>query len=268
MKNNLKIVLWCGDAANQIALANKVANMFQLDGIVVEHRKKTEFTFKKLISKIYDKLFFNEINRAWFEMLQYYKNQFQKFPSAAVYETENINDAGVKSFTEKFKPDVIMVSGTSLIKKELLQMKPRIGLFNLHTGLSPYVKGGPNCTNWCISNNEFHLIGNSIMWIDEGIDSGNLIATQQVKLEGSEKLTDIHIKVMEAAHQLYLDVLNVAASDPDSLPNIAQNKIAIGKTYYSKMWNRETKARLLKNLRQREYKSDENIITVKVNGQN
>ncbi|MBK8140456.1 MAG: hypothetical protein IPK57_05180 [Chitinophagaceae bacterium] len=72
---------------------------------------------------------------------------------------ESINNELVAAFTREINPDLIIVSGTGLVKEPLLSLPASIGIINLHTGLSPYVKGGPNCTNWCIANNEWHLVG-------------------------------------------------------------------------------------------------------------
>jgi methionyl-tRNA formyltransferase len=100
----------------------------------------------------------------------------------------------------------------------MLSIKPSIGILNLHTGLSPYVKGGPNSTNWCIANNELYLIGNTIMWIDEGIDPGNIVTTEITEFTGDERLTDVHIKVMDHGHNLYLKAIdNLAQGRPSSV---------------------------------------------------
>jgi methionyl-tRNA formyltransferase len=131
----------------------------------------------------------------------------------------------------------------------LLALNPAIGILNLHTGLSPYIKGGPNCTNWCIATNQFHLIGNTVMWIDKGIDTGNLVATEATSFSGSEDLFEIHQKVMEHAHQLYIDVLMQFVGQNSTLPDLKQESITGGTTYYGKQWNARMKQLLLKNLK-------------------
>ena len=85
-----------------------------------------------------------------------------------------------------------------------------MGTMNLHTGLSPYVRGGPNCTNWCLATGRPWLIGNTTMWIDEGIDSGDLITTECTPLNGSEGLRDLHRKVMDHAHDLVLRAMSTS----------------------------------------------------------
>ncbi|NOT91569.1 formyltransferase family protein [Ferruginibacter sp.] len=173
--------------------------------------------------------------------------KYDQFPATKILEVSSINSADAKLFITDNQADLVMVSGTSLLKKNILEIQLPVGIINLHTGLSPYIKGSPNCTNWCIASRQFHLIGNTIMWIDAGIDSGDLLCTAIVKFTGNESLSDIHIKVMEEAHALYLQTVKSMGSN--TLQRVKQNSIAAGTTYYSKDWNYKQKRRLLKNMR-------------------
>jgi methionyl-tRNA formyltransferase len=237
-----KIILWCGNSPNQIALANKIAEKHDLIGIIIESQIRQKRSVKDFVIRFFEKLFFSKIDAAWFNMLNFYSGKYNKWPEVAILHVMKINTKESKLFTEDLKPNLICVSGTSLIKAELLAVKPQCGIINLHTGLSPYIKGGPNCTNWCLSNNEPHLIGNTIMWLDEGIDTGNLISTACVEITGEESLKDIHIEVMEKAHTLYLKAINTILTDRENCPNILQNDIAKGKLYYTKMWGWKEKS--------------------------
>jgi methionyl-tRNA formyltransferase len=87
------------------------------------------------------------------------------------------------------------------------------------------------------------------MWLDEGIDTGKLIATDVVKFTGDESLFDVHLKVMDAAHQLYGDAVEVILKDPALCAGVPQNSIAEGKTYYTKMWDMAAKKRLVHNFK-------------------
>jgi methionyl-tRNA formyltransferase len=245
----MRIVLWIGNEANQKALANKIHQIFPLAGIVTETRKsKSSLTVKKIGAKIVEKIFLAKIGNAWIEMLRYFEKLFPSYPNVPLLDTENINNENVLEFTRNLMPDLIIVSGTRLIKDKLLAIEPPKGIMNLHTGLSPYIKGGPNCTNWCIATKQFHLIGNTIMWIDKGIDTGNLIATEFTSFNGKESLLELHIKVMEHAHDLYVKSIQYATKN--KLNNVPQDTIEPGKTYYTKQWGLKEKAQLMWNFRQ------------------
>lgn len=246
----MKIVLLTGDAPNQKALANKVAAEFDLIGIVIEKKpgKKQKLSVNKILSKLKDILFYQKITNAWTNLLSYYSRKYPSFPESEIKIVDSINSPDVIKFVQEKAPDLVMVSGTSLIKKDFFQIKPVKGIVNLHTGLSPYIKGGPNCTNWCIATDQFHLIGNTIMWLDAGIDSGNIITTQLVNFTGDENLNEIHIKVMEEAHSLYLQALHAIDKSYTNVPSVKQSEICKGTLYLTKMWTNEYKKALLNNI--------------------
>jgi methionyl-tRNA formyltransferase len=247
----MKIVLLCGGQHNQIALAHKVADRFGLAGIVVENKpakKTTSFSLKQLAQRILNRTFFLSIHKAWFGMLDSYKKEHADFPSTKKITVPNINSDAVVDFIKTTQPDLIMVSGTSMLKKKILDLPIANGIVNLHTGLSPYIKGGPNCTNWCIAEKQFHLIGNTVMWIDAGIDSGDIISTEITPLNGTESLQQLHRKVMDHAHDLYIRSLAEIQKNTVA-KRVAQKNITVGVTYYSKQWNAQAKWRLLMNLK-------------------
>ncbi|MBL0053726.1 MAG: hypothetical protein IPP29_20615 [Bacteroidetes bacterium] len=240
------ILMLCNNAHNQIALANKMHTLLGIDHIIVENK----ITKRKLsLQNIWNKLRYKTIDDAWFNMLSFYKNKFPAFPATNVSFTIDINSAETESIIKTLKPDLILVSGTRIIKNNIIGINPPLGIMNMHTGLSPFVNGGPNCTNWCIALNKFHLIGNTIMWLDAGIDSGNIIATSQVDFTGNETLTDVQIKVMEHAHQLYIDAAKAVIANKNSVNNIPQKSISTGNTYYTKMWTSKQKKDLLQNFK-------------------
>lgn len=249
----MKVLLLLGHQTNQKALAAKIAARHEVVGIVYEQRKsKPTPNISYFFTKIADKLFFNQLKKAWINMLGYY-NSFTS-PAVSVYTTPWINDAAVADFIKKKQPELIVVSGTSLIKPELIALAPKKGMMNLHTGLSPYVRGGPNCTNWCIANNTVHLIGNTVMWIDKGIDSGNIIASETVKFNGDELLEEIHIKVMEHAHDLTLRTIDALENNFANCASVNQKNIAPGELFLSRMWNFRAKMNFIRSIKKGKFK--------------
>lgn len=246
----MKIVLLCGHQHNQAALAHKVAARFNLAGIVIEKKpakKINSFSIPQLFNRLLNRTIFSAIHQSWFGLLDFYRKNYPTFPAVATISVSNINDEATIRFLKDVRPDLVMVSGTAMVKKEVLSLQFPKGIINLHTGLSPYIKGGPNCTNWCIADEHFHLIGNTIMWIDAGIDSGDLICTEITALQSPKNLLDVHLQVMEHAHDLYIRAVEKIDADFSNCKRIKQRSITEGITYYSRQWNNEAKNRLLKN---------------------
>lgn len=244
----MRILLWIGNEPNQKALANKINSEYPLIGIIAETKKSNVvLNMRDIPEKIFERIYLRSVATSWFGMLKYYSSNYPDYPDVSFLNVTDINSEESFVFSEELRPDLIIVSGTRLIKDKLLNLKPTIGVLNLHTGLSPYIKGGPNCTNWCIALRKFHLIGNTIMWIDRGIDSGNIITSDFVRFTGRENLNEVHIKVMEQAHSLYLKAIKYI--EKGGFNSIPQSDISKGKTYYSKDWNFRMKIDLVNNFR-------------------
>ncbi len=123
-----------------------------------------------------------------------------------VVEVPHINHADVIALADKYQPDVIAVFGTSLIKGELLR-KGRLGIINLHGGLSPHYRGA-DCTFWALYNGEPEQVGCTLHYIDAGIDSGDIIAhvCPEVR-EGDDELTLFWRAVRDSA-EVYAEIFD------------------------------------------------------------
>jgi methionyl-tRNA formyltransferase len=247
------IVIWCGNAANQKALAVKIAERFTLSGIVLDERNKVagRKKFSKLPLLLWDRLRFRSIYSSWKKLQQYYEQTFLSWPDVPILKVPDINSDATVEFTKKLQPGLIVVSGTALVKEKLLGTQALVGIINLHTGLSPYVKGGPNCTNWCIANNDWHLVGNTIMWLNAGIDSGNIITSETVDVRALANLFEVQKKVMEHAHDLYLRAINYLLHTGPPYNAVPQHSLGKGKLFLTKMWTAAERKKLLDNWKKR-----------------
>lgn len=71
-------------------------------------------------------------------------------------------------------PEVVLVFGTGILKRGLIDAFPG-RIINLHLGLSPYYRGaGTNF--WPLVNGEPEYVGATIHYLDEGIDTGAILA--------------------------------------------------------------------------------------------
>jgi Formyl transferase len=249
----LKIVIWCGHAANQRALANKIAAEFDVAGIVIDTHtgniKKRSLI--QLPGILWNRLRFYKIYSSWSGLMKYYGNKFPRWPEVPQLKVPDINIKETETFTKELQPDLIIVSGTALIKEPIINIPFTIGIINLHTGLSPYVKGGPNCTNWCIANNTFELVGNTIMWLNAGIDAGNIITTQTVDIKNTKDIAEAHQIVMDQAHNLYLKAIRYLSEKEPPYNSVPQSSIDSGQLFLTKMWTTLQKKNLMKNWKKR-----------------
>jgi methionyl-tRNA formyltransferase len=117
----------------------------------------------------------------------------------------HINHPDVVALADRLRPDVIAVFGTSLIRDALLT-RGRLGIFNLHGGLSPRYRGA-DCTFWALYNGEPDQVGCTLHRIDAGIDTGALIAHVSPEVgAGDDELTLFWRSVRDSA-EAYVEML-------------------------------------------------------------
>ncbi len=84
-----------------------------------------------------------------------------------------INNPNIIDEIINLNPDLIVTYGCSIIKPKLIDAFQN-KIINVHLGLSPYYFGSG--TNFhCLVNDEFQFEGYTFMYMDEGIDTGNII---------------------------------------------------------------------------------------------
>jgi len=123
-----------------------------------------------------------------------------------VTEVPHINDARVAALADRLQPDVIAVFGTSLIRSPLLG-KGRLGMVNLHGGLSPEYRGA-DCTFWALYNREPDKIGCTLHFIDEGIDTGRLIAHVRPPVAPGDDELDLFWRAVRESADVYAELLD------------------------------------------------------------
>jgi hypothetical protein len=246
----MKVLGFFGDQANQRALAHKLAEHVPLAGLVrvaPQRSSSPKPPFSDLAVRAGRAAVGWPLRRAWFAMLDQYDRHYPDFPDVPMLEVGDINSPEVLDLVGRIRPDLVVVSGTNLLRQPVIEAIQATGkIINLHTGISPYVKGGPNCTNWCLALRRFDLIGNSVMWLDAGIDSGNLIATERTPLNGSETLTELHLKVMEHAHDLLVRCARRHAQN-EKLPSAPQGELGEGRLFLSRHWTAAASLRAIRN---------------------
>ena len=98
--------------------------------------------------------------------------------------TKNINFSEFTSFVENEKCDLLVsMSFDQIFKKKILSL-PKFGAINCHAGKLPRYRGR-NVLNWVLINDEKEF-GITVHFIDEGIDTGDIIEQKTFKINDSD----------------------------------------------------------------------------------
>ncbi len=101
-----------------------------------------------------------------------------------VYQPERIRDPEHIKFLKSRAADiVVVVAYVQILPKEILDMTP-YGCVNVHASLLPKYRGAAPI-QWAVINGE-HITGVTTMRMDEGLDTGDIILTEEVVLAPDE----------------------------------------------------------------------------------
>lgn len=89
---------------------------------------------------------------------------------------------------------------------------PEYGTFNLHASLLPNYRGAAPI-NWAIINGETKT-GVSTFFIDEKIDTGDMILQEEINIEPTENAGSLHDKLMLAGSHLVLKTVTTIEKGP------------------------------------------------------
>lgn len=181
--SSLRILVLCGQSPRHLYVANRLCEAADVLAIVHESGKNIDAArILKLLSR--PRVLLRKAWRWLRDRRRYTGNPEREFffgeaearlqRADLVRSVPDINDPSLIALADELQPDLIAVFGTSLIRGDLLQ-KGRLGIVNLHGGLSPDYRGA-DCTFWALHNGEPDKVGCTIHFINAGIDTGQLIA--------------------------------------------------------------------------------------------
>ena len=111
-----------------------------------------------------------------------------------VWQTRDVNAAETIEFLRSCEPELLVSAYFSqILKSEILQV-PGLGVLNIHPGWLPAYRGA--MAYFWVLHNRSDRGGVSVHWIDEGIDTGELLEQRGFKI--AEKATQETVLAMTA----------------------------------------------------------------------
>ncbi len=146
---------------------------------------------------------------------------------AAVFDGSKLDDPHTVEAIASLRPDVgVSVYFGYVLRRDFLALFPS-GVVNLHPAYLPYNRGCyPNV--WSIVDGT--PAGVSIHYVDEGIDTGDLVAREQVEVEPIDTGESLYRKLETAALSLFQRTWPLIRAG--RAPRIAQQSLGEDGTYH------------------------------------
>lgn len=216
--NKLKVVMLICDGDSSRIIYHKLKDCCNIECVVKEEAISNNILLKNRIKKLG---FFKVLGQLIFMIF----NKFLKFISQnRIQEIKNkyslntndvnqeyvvlvddINNKEVEKILQKINPDLVLVNGTRIIKKNILLSinKPFV---NTHVGITPRYRG-VHGGYWALSNNDKNNCGVTVHLIDEGIDTGNILYQSLIEVTKEDNFNTYPYLQTVKAIQLLRNVL-------------------------------------------------------------
>ena len=123
-----------------------------------------------------------------------------------VLQPTNLKNEEFVKELETLKANLQIVVAFRMLPKIVWQM-PEFGTFNLHASLLPDYRGAAPI-NWAIINGETKT-GVSTFFIDEKIDTGNIILNEEVAIGENEIVGELHDRLMLVGSELVVKTVQL-----------------------------------------------------------
>lgn len=122
-----------------------------------------------------------------------------------VFQPVKIKEAEAVETLRAYQADIFVVAAFGQILSEEILAMPKYGCVNIHASLLPKYRGaGP--IQWAIINGE-KITGVTIMQMDKGLDTGDMLFQKEVEIASDETADTLHDKLAAAGARLIVEAL-------------------------------------------------------------
>jgi len=263
----IKLLVIVSTDPSDLFFANQLFRRFRLAGIVLEHQRDTPDTrprWQKALSLLNRPGELFERAQAWLSRLwhdrvdrRFYQELPVDFgvdgtrlddavdcPVLRIEGTGRLNRSETVDWIRERAPDLIVVCGAALLREPILVL-PRLGVLNLHGGLSQFYRG-LFTTDWAIHNRQPEYVGATVHFVSEGIDDGGIVYQGRPDLGINDHPNRCYEKVVRlGVDMMSTAIITIAAGEPDAEQPLATK----GRLYRQRDFSSSVKRRLWRHWR-------------------
>ncbi len=184
---NKKIVLLCSACFSTTALYNHINPHHPVDTIIIEQPMRGATLAKRRFKRLG---FFRTMGQIFFSVLvvpfinagskkrvrsiiSQYGFDVTVLPENKIKQVISANDESTLRLLQELKPGIVLVNGTRILSKKLLDSTPAV-FINMHTGITPQYRG-VHGGYWAMVKNDPEHCGVTVHLVDKGVDTGAVL---------------------------------------------------------------------------------------------
>ena len=216
----MKITVFTSNQPRHIKLIEKLSKISsELYGIievntVVPGVKSDFYSDSEVMKEYFSKV--REAERSVFGNVQF----LPKNCNLMILKSGDLNLIGRDIMKEALSSDIFIVFGSSYIKGDLCKELVRKKAINIHMGVSPYYRGS-SCNFWAVYDKNPEMVGATIHFLSDGLDSGDILFHVFPKSEKIDSFT-LGMKSVSAAQDALIE--KIVNGEILKMTSIKQNK--------------------------------------------
>lgn len=241
--NKRRIIILAASGVSTDILFNSLKNNYDIEAVILEKPvPPMEFLKKRIkklgIRKVIGQILFQSIIAQYLKLvsikrkqqiLKYYNLTDFPIPEEKIIRVNSVNASYTLEILQKLNPGLVIVNGTRIISREILNCIP-VKFVNIHAGITPKYRN-VHGAYWALVNNDLENCGVTVHIVDAGIDTGDIIYQQRIQVTKKDNFSTYPLLQL-AEGLLYLK---------KAIPAIFENKIVCQKKdIESKMWYHPT----------------------------
>jgi methionyl-tRNA formyltransferase len=122
-----------------------------------------------------------------------------------IFQPEKVKDQSFIKLFKKLNPEMVVVVAFGQILPKVIIDHPPLQCLNIHPSLLPKYRGAAPI-NWSIIRGETKT-GVTIMLMDEGMDSGDILLQQETDIGAAETYGELHDRLAELGATLLIEAI-------------------------------------------------------------
>lgn len=186
--SNIKIVMLAGGGVSTWILANAIRKTFGDLDLVVEGRLASTTVFRRRAKRIgairvagqamfhaYAATVGRSRSKARQQQIEAeYDLDATRWPTNSYHAIHSVNDPSTIEIIKRANPTVIVICGTRIIGRRLLEAA-EVSVINMHAGITPRYRG-VHGGYWALATDDGANCGVTVHLVDTGLDTGAVLA--------------------------------------------------------------------------------------------
>jgi len=192
-----RIVMLCGDGPSSWFMYNALASEVEVLAVVVERKPSARAMIRYRVRQLgwftvigqlafiaFNRLLARLQRRRSDELTLRYGLQAALPPADITHRVDSVNTAAVRRLLKKLDPDAVVVNGTRIVSRKVIDCIRRPFL-NTHAGITPRYRG-VHGGYWALVHGDAEHCGVTVHLVDAGVDTGGVLYQQRIDVEDSD----------------------------------------------------------------------------------